>query len=284
MSELDREDIEVLLAASEIDEKFRQALAPKDLARYSLARDKLRAALSSSPEQGGEERRWKGRRFLLGLPPGIDHGPTGEYGQIIASLDNLAPGWEAIEVAPIGDLREAEAKAQTPAPALSDEERERLNQIATRLEEIAMGSGYPEHEQFIADADLLRTLASQEQGETGELQELESELARTRLALQNVAEFNPPFRIDKARRAVLIEALKKLDYGFAKDLRAELEATKCSDCGGGGYAPYVGGDDDDAPCLTCKGTGFSEPSAPETEKEELARFFRDESPIEGEGR
>ncbi len=64
------------------------------------------------------------------------------------------------------------------------------------------------------------------------------------------------FPIDKARRSYLIAGLSKLEAGFARDLPAELEATKCPRCDGGGFAPYIGGEDDDTPCDRCGGSGF----------------------------
>jgi DnaJ-class molecular chaperone len=64
------------------------------------------------------------------------------------------------------------------------------------------------------------------------------------------------FPLTKGERATIQEGLDKLAYGFARDIHAKLEATRCTACGGNGYAPYVGGDDDDDPCTTCKGSGF----------------------------
>lgn len=58
-----------------------------------------------------------------------------------------------------------------------------------------------------------------------------------------------------ASRHVLLDGLSKLDYGFADDIAAALEATICESCGGHGQVPYVGGDEDDAPCTCCRGTG-----------------------------
>jgi len=75
------------------------------------------------------------------------------------------------------------------------------------------------------------------------------------------------FPIDRARRKVLIDGLSKLEYGFARELVDELDATRCELCGGGGYAPYVGGDDDEIPCLACDGSGFKRASASSSEEE-----------------
>lgn len=48
----------------------------------------------------------------------------------------------------------------SPAPtSLSEEDRERINEIAEYLENEAMGSGYPQHETLVSDAAFLRNLA-----------------------------------------------------------------------------------------------------------------------------
>jgi hypothetical protein len=62
--------------------------------------------------------------------------------------------------------------------------------------------------------------------------------------------------ITKAERSFILQGLCALDAGFARELVERIEATKCSSCRGNGYAPYVGGDDDDAPCTACHGSGF----------------------------
>lgn len=61
--------------------------------------------------------------------------------------------------------------------------------------------------------------------------------------------------LTKAERAVILDGLKKLVYGYAVEVANKLEETKCERCGGNGYAPYVGGEDAD-PCGECDGTGF----------------------------
>jgi hypothetical protein len=65
------------------------------------------------------------------------------------------------------------------------------------------------------------------------------------------------FEVNKTDRLVLQEGLAKLDYGYARDLWERLQETRCWMCRGSGYAPYVGGDDDESPCINCKGSGFN---------------------------
>ena len=62
--------------------------------------------------------------------------------------------------------------------------------------------------------------------------------------------------ISKADRSVILQGLAKLDFGYARELAARIEATKCPTCGGDGFAEYVGGDDDDDACSACDGLGF----------------------------
>lgn len=62
--------------------------------------------------------------------------------------------------------------------------------------------------------------------------------------------------LSKAERRTILDGLSKLDYGFAKEIAARLERTYCDWCKGTGLAPYVGGDDDDAPCEHCHRSGF----------------------------
>lgn len=57
-------------------------------------------------------------------------------------------------------------------------------------------------------------------------------------------------------RSVMLEGLRALPQGFAREVAERLERTKCRACGGHGGAPYIGGDDDDDPCLVCRGSGF----------------------------
>lgn len=64
------------------------------------------------------------------------------------------------------------------------------------------------------------------------------------------------FKLDRGERYVILQGLARLSSGFAREIAERLKATECPACHGGGYAPYVGGDDDDAPCLKCGGTGF----------------------------
>jgi hypothetical protein len=58
-------------------------------------------------------------------------------------------------------------------------------------------------------------------------------------------------------RHVILEGLAKLPQGFAREVAERLERTKCKWCHGHGGAPYCGGDDDDAPCRMCNGSGFA---------------------------
>lgn len=62
--------------------------------------------------------------------------------------------------------------------------------------------------------------------------------------------------IDRADRHVILEGLRHLSYGAARELADRIEATKCPTCGGNGFAKYVGGDDDDDACPACDGDGF----------------------------
>ena len=63
--------------------------------------------------------------------------------------------------------------------------------------------------------------------------------------------------VSVGERHVLLEGLSKLDYGFAREVEQRLRATCCPGCGGSGFAPYVGGDDDEAPCDRCGGSGWA---------------------------
>jgi hypothetical protein len=63
-------------------------------------------------------------------------------------------------------------------------------------------------------------------------------------------------RLTKGQRAVIQDGLRRLSYNFAQEVYDYLETTKCERCRGTGLAPYVGGDDDDDPCVSCHGTGF----------------------------
>lgn len=62
--------------------------------------------------------------------------------------------------------------------------------------------------------------------------------------------------ISKADRFVLLEGLRALPYDYARELAVRIRATECPMCGGAGFAPYVGGDDDETPCFRCHGDGF----------------------------
>jgi DnaJ-class molecular chaperone len=63
-------------------------------------------------------------------------------------------------------------------------------------------------------------------------------------------------RLDKAQRAIVEHALRKDGCGMALEIANQLAKSRCSSCGGDGYAPYVGGDDDESLCSACRGTGF----------------------------
>lgn len=67
------------------------------------------------------------------------------------------------------------------------------------------------------------------------------------------------FTINKAERLYLIERLEdsKDLCGFERKLLDRLKNSKCKWCKGNGYAPYVGGDDDELLCCFCLGTGFN---------------------------
>lgn len=67
--------------------------------------------------------------------------------------------------------------------------------------------------------------------------------------------------ISVGERHVLLEGLSGLDFGFARDVEEKLRATCCSGCCGSGFAPYVGGDDDEDPCDRCQGSGWAGDSA-----------------------
>lgn len=62
--------------------------------------------------------------------------------------------------------------------------------------------------------------------------------------------------IDKGDRSVILQGLAKLNFGYAREVAAKIEATKCPTCNGDGFARYVGGDDDDDACPDCDGDGF----------------------------
>src|SRR4051812_12296769 len=66
-----------------------------------------------------------------------------------------------------------------------------------------------------------------------------------------LADFNT-----KADRSVVLRGLAKLNFGYARELAARIEATKCKTCRGDGFSRYVGGDDDDDECPACEGSGF----------------------------
>lgn len=63
---------------------------------------------------------------------------------------------------------------------------------------------------------------------------------------------------------IVMPVMKRTDWHDGDKVRVTVELLerrkrkggKCPSCGGSGYAPYVGGDDDDARCTDCKGSGF----------------------------
>ena len=66
----------------------------------------------TQPLQGSEvERRWKGKRFLVAIHQG-DRDDEGTDQMLLPDLAQLPPGWEAIELAVIGDLRDLQAQLQ----------------------------------------------------------------------------------------------------------------------------------------------------------------------------
>lgn len=73
--------------------------------------------------------------------------------------------------------------------------------------------------------------------------------------LRDLSQEGGVLKISVGERATLLDGLGRLGYGFAQDLSARLEATKCRACRGTGFALYVGGDDY-ASCVTCGGSGW----------------------------
>ncbi len=148
--ELEEAEVEALLR--EPDECQHDHGAHRDGPCYGCARfdaeKKLRgakrAALSSSPEQGGEGEPWAPE-------PDVDLDPMSGMGAHEAWQDGWAKG---------------HAATQPPAPALSDEQRRRLKLIAHRLDALAreLPPCLPRRD-CEEEAAFLRTLASQEQGE-----------------------------------------------------------------------------------------------------------------------
>jgi hypothetical protein len=176
--ELEREEAERLNAVVEagLSEDTVEHPAPFAL---KTARDKLRAALSSSPEQGGEEGRLD--RAVHELASTIGRARVHLNGDNPAlAIRELNGAAEAM-----GWLRNA-LSPQPPAPALSDEEGGRLCQLADELEEERAGGkrgggclsvthdALDCFDQPVSEwcgnckatkrAAFLRTLASQEQG------------------------------------------------------------------------------------------------------------------------
>ena len=124
--ELERDEANALIAGSE----GRNEPPPLIPARRKL-HEALHAALSSSPEQGGEGQSWAPE-------PDVDLDPMHGRGAHEAWQDGWAKGHAAA--------------AQPPAPALSDEGREKIGRLAEMLE--ALGCEPDKWPTF------LRTLAS----------------------------------------------------------------------------------------------------------------------------
>lgn len=77
--------------------------------------------------------------------------------------------------------------------------------------------------------------------------------------IENARRYYSPFSVtDRATRVVLLDGLDRLHTGLAREVKERLLATRCEACEGNGYAPYVGGDDDEVPCGRCGGTGFKQ--------------------------
>jgi len=168
--------IPAILKAMSLAEKDAMQLTSAEEDACLEFEDKLRDALSSSPEQGGETGDcWV--IFKNDLGNGVESGPDiepekqglsgAEWAKaakvrVMRVLDHQR---YALRVSAwIADL---EARvAQPPTPALSDEEREWCERIAHRLEVL----GLRQSESLIKrryedEAAFLRTLAPQEQGE-----------------------------------------------------------------------------------------------------------------------
>lgn len=66
------------------------------------------------------------------------------------------------------------------------------------------------------------------------------------------------FTLDKCARSYVVKRLESSKglCGYESDLLDALRDSYCAECSGSGHAPYVGGDDDEAPCRDCDGTGF----------------------------
>ena len=65
------------------------------------------------------------------------------------------------------------------------------------------------------------------------------------------------FSITKVERHFIAAGLRAQKAKFAHEIADRLDQTRCTFCRGSGYAPYVGGEDDDAPCLRCGGSGHA---------------------------
>lgn len=161
--ELEREQIEWILAAFDVAERLGEKIGQAPSADAEHLKAKLHAALSQ-PEHRDEGLAQKLRERAA------------EKRDLSAKCETVAAGERALGVAGGFDLAADLLAAQPPAPVLSDEERERLIELADLLDsEHPDGPlGGNDSRLSVNDGPLLRNLASREHRGEGRIAKLEA--------------------------------------------------------------------------------------------------------------